>query len=61
MTKERSQVKETKKKAALSPKEKERILRKLNQGITTNERKKSIENATAQSLSRSGGGESADF
>lgn len=46
---------------ALSPKEKERILRKLNQGMTTAERKKSIENATAQSLSRSGGGESADF
>ena len=46
---------------ALSPKEKERILRKLNQGMTTEERRKSIENATAQSLSRSGGGESADF
>ncbi len=46
---------------ALSPKEKERILRKLNQGMATAERKKSIENATAQSLRRSGGSESADF
>lgn len=46
---------------ALSPQEKERILRKLNQGMSVAERNKSIESATAQSLSRSGGGEGADF
>lgn len=46
---------------ALSPQEKERILRKLNQGMSVSERNKTIENATAKSLARSGVAQSSDF